>query len=66
MTCFLVVGTVMMQLPIIITHIITNTELKLEEYTSELAKLDCCFHLWEFIFEEQLDMGIYFQRKGPL
>ena len=31
-----------------------------------IQKLDRCFHLWEFIFKEQPDVGINFQREGPL
>ena len=60
----LAIDTVM----ILCSTTINNTELKL--VTSEYTLFDhvkaCYFYLWEFIFEEQQDLGMYFQREGPL
>ena len=37
---------------------------------NEVLNVESCnasgFHLWEFTFEEQPEVGIYFQREGTL
>ena len=59
-TCFLVIGTVMIQF----THY--HQQYNSKNTRMNRRKLDGCFHLWEFIFGKQLDVGIYFRREGPL
>jgi len=35
-------------------------------HAESLSRETSDFHLWEFNFEEQPDIGIYFRREGPL
>ena len=57
-TCFLVIGTVMI-LPIIIS----NTELKLEEYTNESPKVGWLLSLVGIYFRKTTGRGNFFSKR---